>query len=112
MPGTHRFAGRAWALWARRRHTFGIVRDPDDPTTRSINGRPEYVRQACVASLAQLGTDHIDLYYQHRVDPDTPIEETQRWRARRRLGRRRPRGLTALGGATGDRYADVSPLNG
>jgi aryl-alcohol dehydrogenase-like predicted oxidoreductase len=55
---------------------FGIVRDPDDPTKRSINGRPEYVRHACDASLARLGTDHIDLYYQHRVDPDTPIEET------------------------------------
>jgi aryl-alcohol dehydrogenase-like predicted oxidoreductase len=55
---------------------FGIVRDPDDPTRRAINGRPEYVRQACDASLSRLGTDHIDLYYQHRVDPDTPIEET------------------------------------
>ena len=55
---------------------FGIVRDPDHPSTRAINGRPEYVRQACEASLARLGTDHIDLYYQHRVDPDTPIEET------------------------------------
>jgi aryl-alcohol dehydrogenase-like predicted oxidoreductase len=55
---------------------FGIVRDPDNPATRGINGRPEYVRQACDASLQRLGVDHIDLYYQHRVDPDTPIEET------------------------------------
>jgi aryl-alcohol dehydrogenase-like predicted oxidoreductase len=55
---------------------FGIVRDPDDPTKRAVNGRPEYVRQACDGSLQRLGTDHIDLYYQHRVDPDTPIEET------------------------------------
>jgi aryl-alcohol dehydrogenase-like predicted oxidoreductase len=55
---------------------FGIVRDPDDPTKRGINGRPEYVRQACEGSLQRLGVDHIDLYYQHRVDPDTPIEET------------------------------------
>jgi aryl-alcohol dehydrogenase-like predicted oxidoreductase len=55
---------------------FAIVRDPDDPGRRAINGRPEYVRQACDASLARLGVDHIDLYYQHRVDPDTPIEET------------------------------------
>jgi aryl-alcohol dehydrogenase-like predicted oxidoreductase len=55
---------------------FGIVRDPDNPATRSVNGRPEYVTQACEASLARLGTDHIDLYYQHRVDPATPIEET------------------------------------
>jgi aryl-alcohol dehydrogenase-like predicted oxidoreductase len=55
---------------------FGIVRDPDYPTKRAINGRPEYVRQSCDASLLRLGVDHIDLYYQHRVDPDTPIEET------------------------------------
>jgi aryl-alcohol dehydrogenase-like predicted oxidoreductase len=55
---------------------FGIVRDAGDPTKRSINGRPEYVREACEGSLSRLGVDHIDLYYQHRVDPDTPIEET------------------------------------
>jgi aryl-alcohol dehydrogenase-like predicted oxidoreductase len=55
---------------------FGIVRDPGDPGRRSVNGRPDYVRQACDASLSRLGVDHIDLYYQHRVDPATPIEET------------------------------------
>lgn len=55
---------------------FGNVRDPNDPTKRSINGSPEYVYEACNASLKRLGVDHIDLYYQHRVDPDTPIEET------------------------------------
>jgi aryl-alcohol dehydrogenase-like predicted oxidoreductase len=55
---------------------FGIVRDPEDPTKRAISGRPEYVREACDGSLSRLGVDHIDLYYQHRVDPDTPIEET------------------------------------
>ena len=55
---------------------FGIVRDLNDPTKRGINGRPEYVRSSCEASLKRLGTDHIDLYYQHRVDPSTPIEET------------------------------------
>jgi len=54
---------------------FGIVRT-DDPAARGVDGRPEYVRQACEASLRRLGTDHIDLYYQHRVDPRTPIEET------------------------------------
>ena len=54
---------------------FGIVRT-DDPSYRAVNGRPEYVRQACEASLRRLGVDHIDLYYQHRTDPDTPIEET------------------------------------
>jgi len=55
---------------------FGIVRDPDDPGKRGVSGRPEYVRQSCDGSLLRLGVDHIDLYYQHRVDPDTPIEET------------------------------------
>jgi aryl-alcohol dehydrogenase-like predicted oxidoreductase len=55
---------------------FGIVRDPSDPTRRGVNGRPEYVRSSCEGSLQRLGLDHIDVYYQHRVDPDTPIEET------------------------------------
>ena len=55
---------------------FGIVRDLVDPTRRSINGTPEYVRVSCDGSLQRLGVDHIDLYYQHRVDPNTPIEET------------------------------------
>jgi aryl-alcohol dehydrogenase-like predicted oxidoreductase len=55
---------------------FGIVRDPRDPGARGFNGRPEYVIDACEASLRRLGLDHIDLYYQHRVDPDVPIEET------------------------------------
>ncbi len=54
---------------------FGIVRG-DDPADRSIRGDAEYVRLACDASLSRLGVDHIDLYYQHRVDPNTPIEET------------------------------------
>jgi len=55
---------------------FGIVRNAEDPTQRGISGRPEYVRRACEASLKRLGTDHVDLYYQHRVDPEVPIEET------------------------------------
>jgi aryl-alcohol dehydrogenase-like predicted oxidoreductase len=55
---------------------FGIVRDPDDPSKRGVNGRPEYVRESVEGSLRRLGIDTIDLYYQHRVDPDTPIEET------------------------------------
>lgn len=54
---------------------FGIMRKPDG-TWLGINGRPEYVRQACDASLQRLGVDHIDLYYQHRKDPKVPIEET------------------------------------
>jgi aryl-alcohol dehydrogenase-like predicted oxidoreductase len=55
---------------------FGIVRDPDNPAARGVNGRPEYVKARCEDSLQRLGIDHIDLYYQHRVDPATPIEET------------------------------------
>jgi aryl-alcohol dehydrogenase-like predicted oxidoreductase len=55
---------------------FGVVRDPDDPTRRGLDGSRAYVKRACEASLQRLGTDHIDLYYQHRIDPDTPIEET------------------------------------
>jgi aryl-alcohol dehydrogenase-like predicted oxidoreductase len=54
---------------------FGIVRT-GDASFRGVNGRPAYVKSACDASLHRLGVDHIDLYYQHRVDPDVPIEET------------------------------------
>src|SRR3954469_1283510 len=55
---------------------FGIIRDPDDPSKRGVNGRPEYVREQVEGSLKRLGIETIDLYYQHRVDPETPIEET------------------------------------
>ena len=55
---------------------FGIVRSADDPTVRGINGRPEYVKSSCDGSLKRLGVERIDLYYQHRVDPNVPIEET------------------------------------
>ena len=55
---------------------FGIVRDPEKAEFRGINGKPDYVKQCCEASLRRLQIDCIDLYYQHRVDPDTPIEET------------------------------------
>ncbi|MEV4599022.1 aldo/keto reductase [Amycolatopsis sp. NPDC049253] len=55
---------------------FGIVQGPFDGAPAIINGRPEYVRERIERSLTRLGTDHVDLYYQHRVDPDTPIEET------------------------------------
>ncbi len=55
---------------------FGIVRDRNNPAARGVNGKPEYVKACCDASLQRLGVDTIDLYYQHRVDPQTPIEET------------------------------------
>jgi len=55
---------------------FGIVRDPTNPNVRGVSGKPDYVKKSCEASLKRLGIEHIDLYYQHRVDPNTPIEET------------------------------------
>jgi len=69
------------AIEGRRDHVvlatkFGIVRDPNNPAARGVSGRPEYVRKSCEASLKRLGVAYIDLYYQHRVDPKTPIEET------------------------------------
>ncbi|HYA62055.1 MAG TPA: aldo/keto reductase, partial [Candidatus Sulfotelmatobacter sp.] len=55
---------------------FAIVRDRANPHVRAVSGKPEYVRACCEASLRRLGVETIDLYYQHRVDPQTPIEET------------------------------------
>ena len=55
---------------------FGMKLDPDDPSVRGVDGRPEYVQAAAEASLKRLGVEHIDLYYQHRVDPNVPIEDT------------------------------------
>ncbi len=55
---------------------FGVLLNPGDPQSRGVDGRPEYMQSACEASLQRLGVDHIDLYYQHRVDPNVPIEET------------------------------------
>ena len=55
---------------------FGFLRDPSDPMRKGFSGKPDFVQAACEGSLRRLGVDAIDLYYQHRVDPDTPIEET------------------------------------
>ncbi|HEV3098733.1 MAG TPA: aldo/keto reductase [Candidatus Udaeobacter sp.] len=82
MYGPHtneQLLGRA--LRGHREHVviatkFGILRDPARPDYRGISGKPDYVHKACEGSLRRLGFDVIDLYYQHRVDPDTPIEET------------------------------------
>jgi aryl-alcohol dehydrogenase-like predicted oxidoreductase len=91
---------------------FGIVRDLDDPTNRGISGRPEYVRQACDGSLARLGVDHIDLYYQHRVDPDTPIEETVGAMGELvELGKVRYLGLSEAAPATIRRAHAVHPIS-
>ena len=90
---------------------FGIVRDPADAATRAINGRPEYVREACEHSLRRLGLDHIDLYYQHRVDPDTPIEETVGAMAELvQEGKVLHLGLSEAGPATLRRASAVHPI--
>jgi aryl-alcohol dehydrogenase-like predicted oxidoreductase len=91
---------------------FGIVRDPADPARRGVNGRPEYVRAACDGSLERLGVDHIDLYYQHRVDPDTPIEETVGAMAELvTLGKVRCLGLSEAAPATIRRAHAVHPIS-
>lgn len=90
---------------------FGFVRDPANPQFRGINGRPEYVRSACDASLRRLGIDVIDLYYQHRVDPATPIEETVGAMAELvRAGKVRYLGLSEAGPDTLRRAHAVHPI--
>ena len=90
---------------------FGIQLLSDNPMDRRINGRPEYVKQACDDSLKRLGTDTIDLYYQHRVDPETPIEETVG--AMKELveaGKIRHIGLSEAGPQTIERAHKVHPI--
>src|SRR5438874_7813577 len=89
---------------------FGIVRG-DDPRVRAINGRPEYVRAACDGSLKRLGLETIDLYYQHRVDPNTPIEDTVGAMAELvRAGKVRWLGLSEAGPETLRRASKVHPI--
>ncbi|HEY3747556.1 MAG TPA: aldo/keto reductase [Pseudonocardiaceae bacterium] len=90
---------------------FGLVRS-DDPTFRGISGSPDYVRSACDASLLRLGVDHIDLYYQHRVDPTVPIEETVGAMASLVAeGKVRYLGLSEAGAATIRRACAVHPIS-
>jgi aryl-alcohol dehydrogenase-like predicted oxidoreductase len=90
---------------------FGIVRDPANPMSRSINGKPDYVRKSCEGSLKRLGTDHIDLYYQHRVDPNTPIEDTVGAMAELvKEGKVRYLGLSEAGPQTLRRAVKVHPI--
>ena len=90
---------------------FGIVRDKANPNARGVSGKPEYVRACCDASLKRLGVDTIDLYYQHRVDPNTPIEETVGTMAELvRAGKVRHLGLSEAGPATIRRAAAVHPI--
>ena len=90
---------------------FGIVLDPADPKARGVNGRPEYVRSSCDASLARLGVDHVDLYYQHRPDTEVPIEETVGAMADLvAAGKVRHLGLSEASAATIRRAAAVHPI--
>ena len=90
---------------------FGIVFDPANPAARTINGRPEYVRSACDASLRRLNVEHIDLYYQHRVDPNVPIEETVGAMADLvRAGKVRHLGLSEASAQTIERAHRVHPI--
>jgi aryl-alcohol dehydrogenase-like predicted oxidoreductase len=90
---------------------FGIVRDPANAMVRGINGKPDYVRQACEGSLKRLGVDVIDLYYQHRVDPSTPIEDTVGAMAELvRAGKVRYLGLSEAGVETLRRAHRVHPI--
>jgi aryl-alcohol dehydrogenase-like predicted oxidoreductase len=89
---------------------FGNERNPDGSWV-GINGRPEYVRAACDASLQRLGVDHIDLYYQHRVDPAVPIEETVgAMKGLVEAGKVRFLGLSEAGAATIRRAHAVHPV--
>ena len=90
---------------------FAIVRDRSNPHVRGVSGKPEYVRASCEASLKRLGLETIDLYYQHRVDPQTPIEETVGAVAQLvREGKVRFLGLSEASPATVRRAHAVHPI--
>jgi len=90
---------------------FGIVRDPANPSVRGVNGKPDYIRRSCEGSLKRLGVETIDLYYQHRVDPATPIEETVEAMAELvREGKIRHIGLSEASPQTLRRAVKVHPI--
>jgi aryl-alcohol dehydrogenase-like predicted oxidoreductase len=90
---------------------FGIMRTPENPTDYRVNGSPDYIRQAVEGSLTRLGIDAIDLYYQHRVDPDTPIEDTMGALADLvRAGKIRYIGLSEASVETIERAVKVHPV--
>ena len=90
---------------------FGIVRDPQSPMKRGIDGRPEYVKSSCEGSLKRLGVETIDLYYQHRVDPNVPIEDTIGAMAELvREGKVRHLGMSEASAATLRRAVAVHPI--
>ena len=91
---------------------FGIVRDPANPVVRGVNGRPEYIRNAIDGTLQRLGVDTLDLYYQHRIDPDVAIEETVGAMADLvKQGKVRYLGLSEASAATLERAHKVHPIS-
>ena len=91
---------------------FGIVRDPANPAFRAINGRPEYIRQSIEGSLKRLGVETLDLYYQHRMDPNVPIEETVGAMAELvKAGKVRYLGLSEASAGTLERAHKVHPIS-
>jgi aryl-alcohol dehydrogenase-like predicted oxidoreductase len=90
---------------------FANIRKKEDPTHFAISGKPEYVKLACDASLKRLGVEHIDLYYQHRVDPETPIEDTVGAMAELvKAGKVKYLGLSEASAATIRRAHQVHPI--
>jgi aryl-alcohol dehydrogenase-like predicted oxidoreductase len=103
-------AGRREEVFLATKFGIKLVKE-DDLLRREVNGRPEYVREACDASLRRLGVEHIDLYYQHRVDPNTPIEETVGAMAELvAAGKVRHLGLSEASAATIRRAHAVHPI--
>jgi aryl-alcohol dehydrogenase-like predicted oxidoreductase len=91
---------------------FGIVRDPSNPTARGVNGRPEYIRTSIDGTLKRLGVETLDLYYQHRIDPQVAIEETVGAMAELvKTGKVRYLGLSEASAATLERAHKVHPIS-
>ncbi|WPN20882.1 aldo/keto reductase [Pseudomonas marginalis] len=91
---------------------FGIVRDPAHPAQRGVNGRPDYIREAINGTLRRLGVETLDLYYQHRIDPDVAIEETVGAMAELvQQGKVRYLGLSEASAATLERAHKVHPIS-
>ena len=118
MYGPHKNEELVWKAIKGKREKivlatkFGIVRNPENPNLRGINGRPEYVRSSCEGSLRRLGVETIDLYYLHRVDPDTPIEDTVGAMSKLvKEGKVRYIGLSEAGSTTIRRAHAVHPIS-